>query len=405
VSGDDVAVIGGGIVGLAIAWRCAQRGLAVRVHDPAPGAGASHAAAGMLAPVGESTFGEEALTALLVESARRWPGFAAELGRAGSGRVGLAGTGLAGAGLAGAGLAGAGLAGAGLAGAGLAGAGLAGPGGSGTGADLGYRTVGTLTVALTGDDLAEASRLWSYQRGLGLGVHPLRPTALRDAEPALSPRVRGGAFAPADHDVDPRRVVAALRAALAAAGVPIVRAAVRDMSAVRAGVVVVAAGCGSAALTGLPIRPVKGQILRLRAARPAFRHTIRGYADGRHVYLVPRADGRVVVGATMEERTDAEVTAGAVLELLRAATDLVPELAEFELVETLVRHRPATVDNLPVLGVVRPAVIVAAGHHRHGVLLAPVTADLIAELVATGRTDPTLIPFDPNRFAEAPTCA
>lgn len=356
MSRPDVVVIGGGVIGLAVAWRCAGRGLRVRVHDPDPGAGASHAAAGMLAPVGESIFGEQALTGLLIESARRWPGFAAELTGA-------------------------------------------------TRLDLGYRSDGSLTVALTADDLAEAERLWSYHLGLGLRVTPLRPSALREREAALSPRVRGGAFAPDDHQVDPRRVVTALRAALELAGVTVVAGTVARMSDVDAGVVVVAAGGGTAALTGVPVRPVKGQILRLRAARPAFRHVIRGYADGRQVYLVPRADGEVVVGATMEERADPAVTAGAVLELLRAATDLVPELTEYEVVEALVRHRPATPDNAPALGVIRPGVLVAAGHHRHGVLLTPVTADLIADLVCTGRPDPLLEAFQPARFGEALVCA
>jgi glycine oxidase len=345
-----VAVVGGGIIGLAIGWRCVQRGLTVRVYDPSPGAGASHAAAGMLAPVGEATFGEEALAGLLVESGRRWPGFAAELSAA-------------------------------------------------TGHDLGYRTEGTSTVALTADDLAEVTRLWAYQSGLGLEVCRLGPSALREREPALSPRVRGGAFAAADHQVDPRQVVGALRAAF---GVSVEPSAVTRLSDVDAGIVVVAAGCGTAALTGLPVRPVKGQILRLRGPR-VLTTVIRGYADGRHVYLVPRADGEVVVGATTEERTDHAVTVGGVLDLLRAATDLVPDLAEHELVETLVRHRPGTPDNAPVLGRHRD-VLVAAGHHRHGVLLAPLTADLIADLV-TGERDRVPAVVDPARFEEASTCA
>jgi glycine oxidase len=162
--------------------------------------------------------------------------------------------------------------------------------------------------------------------------------------------------------------------------------------------VVIAAGAGTAALTGLPVRPVKGLVLRLRGAPGLLRHVVNGWADGRHVYLVPRADGEVVVGATQEERADSTVSAGQVLELLRAATDLVPELGECELVETVVRHRPATPDNAPVLGAVGGGVLVAAGHHRNGVLLAPVTADLIAELVATGKSAPLLEAFAPGRF-------
>jgi glycine oxidase len=353
----DVAVVGAGAVGLAIAWRCAARGMRVTVYDPATGAGASDVAAGMLAPVAEAYFGETALTGLLADSAARWPGFAAELAE-------LAGI------------------------------------------DLGYRADGTLVVGLTADDVAEAARLWTYQRGLGLPITPLRPSELRAREPLLSPRVRGGAHAPDDHQVDPRRLVAALRIAVARVGVAIVPSRVERLSELDAGAVVVAAGCGAAALTGLPIRPVKGQILRLRApdgAAPGFRHVIRGYADGRSIYLVPRADGEVVIGATVEERGDTAVTAGAVLDLLRSATDLMPGIAEYELVETAAGLRPGTPDNAPILGRMpgRPGVIAATGHYRHGIVLTPVTADLISELLVTGVPAPALAPFAPDRFGPA----
>ncbi|MFI7604027.1 glycine oxidase ThiO [Micromonospora sp. NPDC049366] len=351
----DVAVVGAGPIGLAVAWRCAARGLRVTVHDPAPGSGASSVAAGMLSPVAEAHFGERELTDLLVESAARWPGFAAELTEA-------------------------------------------------SGAMLGYRTEGTLMVGLTGDDLAEARRLWAYQQDLGLPVTPLRPSELREHEPALAPRVRGGALAPTDHQVDPRLLVPALRTAARRAGAVLVPGAVRRLADLDAAVTVVAAGCGAAALTGLPVRPVKGQVIRLRApdgGPPGFRHVIRGYADGEHVYLVPRDTGEVVVGATVEERGDTSVTAGAVLRLLRAAVELLPELAEYDLVETVAGHRPGTPDNAPILGALpgRPDVLAATGHHRHGIVLTPVTADLIADLVTGGAPDPLLAPFRPDRFA------
>ncbi|WP_244454396.1 glycine oxidase ThiO [Micromonospora echinofusca] len=340
---------------MAVAWRCAQRGMRVVVRDPAPGSGASGVAAGMLAPVAEAYFGERELTGLLVASAARWPGFAAELTAA-------------------------------------------------SGVDLGYRTEGTLVVGLTGDDLAEARRLWAYQQELGLAITPLRPGQLRDREPLLAPRVRGGAWAPGDHQVDPRRLVDALRVAAERAGVTIVPEPVRQLSDVdRQGPVVVAAGCATAGLTGLPVRPVKGQLLRLRTpdgAAPGFRHVIRGYVDGQQVYLVPRADGEVVVGATVEERADRQVTADAVLRLLRAAVELVPGLAEYELVEAAAGLRPGTPDNAPALGPLpgRPEVVVAAGHHRHGIVLTPLTADLITDLISTGVPDPQLAAFRPDRF-------
>ncbi|WP_213452755.1 glycine oxidase ThiO [Rhizomonospora bruguierae] len=349
----DVAIVGAGPIGLAVAWRCVQRGRRVTVLDPAPGSGASSVAAGMLSPVSESYFGERELTALLVDSAARWPAFAAELGEA-------------------------------------------------AGVDVGYRAEGTLVVALTADDLAAVDRLRGYQAGLGLPIEPLVGSALREREPLLAPGVRGGAHAPTDHQVDPRRLVPALRRAAVAAGVTIRAGAVTDLSTVDSETVVVAAGCGTAALTGLPIRPVKGQVLRLAApgGEPGFRHVIRGHADGSSVYLVPRRGGEVVVGATEEERADAQVTAGAVRDLLRAATDLVPDLAEYALVETGVGHRPGTPDNAPVIGPLpgRPGVIVAAGHHRHGIVLTPVTADLVVDLIEGGAAPS---PFTPDRFAEA----
>ncbi|MDG4763703.1 glycine oxidase ThiO [Solwaraspora sp. WMMD406] len=364
----DVAVVGGGPIGMGIAWRCAQRGLRTVLFDPAPGSGASSVAAGMLAPVAESHFGEAELTRLLVDSAARWPAFAAELTAV-------------------------------------------------TGQDIGYRTDGTLVVTLTDDDRREAERLWAYQRSLELPITLLRATALRDREPALAPRVRGGALMPDDHQVDPRRLVAALDTALNRAGVTVVPKPVTELSTLDAEVVVVAAGYGSAALTGLPVRPVKGQILRLRAPAGSvgFKHVIRGYADSRHVYLVSRADGEVVVGATVEERGDTTVTAGAVLELLRAAADLLPEIAEYELVEARAAARPGTPDNAPLLGWYQPRIVgtsggaggrrvlVATGHHRHGIVLTPVTADLIAGLAAGGAPDPALALFEPGRFTTAMT--
>jgi glycine oxidase len=351
----DVAVIGGGVIGFGVAWRCAQRGLSVTVYDraPAPEQRASQVAAGMLGPVSEAYFGEADLTALLVASARQWGGFAAELARYG---------------------------------------------------DVGYRTEGTLVVALTTDDHAEAARLWTYQASLGLPMTRLGAAQLREREPALHPRVRGGALA-GDYQADPRRLLATLRVAAGAERVRVVdrRVSAPELARLDAGTVVVAAGCGSAGLTGLPVRPVKGQVLRLRAPDgvPGFRHVIRGWADGRKVYLVPRTDGEVVVGATEEERTDAVPTAGATLELLRAATDLVPELTEYALAEVCVGHRPGTPDNGPILGPLADRVVVATGHYRHGVLLAPVTADSIAELVATGTVPELIAPFTAARFGRS----
>ena len=334
----SVALVGGGIIGLSLAHELMRRGTDVTVLAPEPEGtgGAWHVAAGMLAPGGESVFEFPYLEPLLAASNALWPAFAAELG------------------------------------------------------DVGYDEAGTLSVALTADDVAEAAREWKHQK-----LTPLTGSQARDREPALSPRIRAAAYAETERQVDPRRVVAALRTALAGRIEP---RRVGSLTEVDGDTVVVAAGCGTAALTGLPIRPVKGQVLRLRGEPGLLRHVVDGVADGRHVYLVPRADGEIVAGATQEERTDHAATAGGVHDLLRAALDLVPGLAEHEISEVTVGHRPGTPDNAPILGRLDARTVVAAGHHRNGVLLAPITARLIADLVLTGTADPLIDAFTPGRF-------
>jgi glycine oxidase len=344
-----VAVVGGGLIGLSIAWRCAQRGFDVTVYDPGTDPKASTVAAGMLAPTCETYAGEENLQRLLTASAQRWPGFAAELSRE-------------------------------------------------TGVDLGYRDEGTLLVALTDDDLREVRRLCDRYERAGLPATPESAARLREREPLLSPRIRGGAWIPNDRQVDPRRVLAALRTVVGHRTIP---DSVPDLSTVDADITVVAAGIGTAALTGLPVRPVKGQTVRLKAPTPPVRHVIRGYARSRPVYLVPRRDGEVVIGATEEERgTDTTVTAGGLLDLLRPAAELVPGIVEYPVAETIAGLRPGTPDNAPIIGPLRGNVIVAAGHYRNGVLLAPVTADAVADLAATGTVRDEVKPFTPDRFRE-----
>jgi glycine oxidase len=247
------------------------------------------------------------------------------------------------------------------------------------GEDVGYRTEGTLQIGLTADDMRELSRLWEFQRSLGFEVEKITP---RELEPLVHARARG-VLARSDHQVDPQRVVRAL--------LKRVRLGTVD----DADVTVIAAGCGSAAW-GLPVRPVKGVLLRLRGN--GLRHVIRGIADGRPVYVVPRPDGEVIVGASSEERTDPVAAAGVVRDLLRAASDLVPDIAEFGFVSAGVGHRPATPDNGPIVGVLRPGVLVATGHYRHGVLAAPLTAEAIADLIDGGEVPDVWKPFGPGRF-------
>ena len=367
----DVVVAGGGVIGLSVAWRAAVRGLSVRLVDDAPGSGATHAAAGMLAPVAEAAYGEERLLALSRDSLARYPSFVAELEEA-------------------------------------------------SGCSVGLRTAGTLLLGFDEDDLRVISELHAFQRELGLPTERLTPRECRRREPGLTPRLRGGLQAQGDHSVDPRALSAALLVAARRAGVEVVPARVAgllvegeratgllldDGSPVRGETVVLALGAHSGRLRGVPegtvpVRPVKGQILRLRG-EPLLEGTVRALVRGRSVYLVPYGADRLVVGATVEEQGfDARVTAGAVLDLLRDATEVVPGLTELELVETTARFRPGTPDNAPLLGVsALPGLVLATGHYRNGVLLTPVTADAVAELLVTGVVPQALAPFTPQRFA------
>ncbi len=348
-------ILGGGIIGLSVAWRAAQAGLAVTVVDPSPGSGASHVAAGMLAPISEAHWGEERIGRLNLASAQRWPAFASDLEAA-----------------------------------------------SGCEVDLG--TGGTLMVGFDADDMAVVADMGELHSQRGLETRRLRSAELREAEPLLSPSVRGGVLVPQEHRVDPRAVLDALRVALDRAGVSIVeqratRVIVEGGRAVGvelaggegldASAVVLAAGCWSGHLAGLPeaarpsVRPVKGQLLVLRSPSAELLPTrsVRGWVRGSSVYVVPRPDGRLVVGATQEDRGfDTTVTAGAVHDLLRDAATLLPTLLEHELVEAIAGLRPATADNYPAIGP-SPHVeglVLATGHYRNGVLLAPITAELVA---------------------------
>ena len=369
VRSTEVVVAGGGLIGLSVAWRAARRGLSVTVVDDAPGAGASSAAAGMLAPVTEAAYGEEALLRLCLASLQRWPDFAAEL-EAESGRP------------------------------------------------VGLRTVGTLVVGFDEDDVRELDALHRYQLELGLAAQRLTPRETRRREPSLTPRVRGGLAVEGDHSVDGRAVHAALLAAAEAAGVRLVRSRVEGVQTdggratglllaggeqLGAGTVVLALGAHSGRLPGvppLPVRPVKGQILRLAGAAGLLDGTVRALVRGRHVYLVPYAGDGLIVGATTEDRGfDATVTAGGVHDLLHDAIEVVPGVSELELVETLARWRPGTDDNAPLLGPsALPGLVLATGHHRNGVLLTPVTGDLLADLLVTGELPELAAPFTPDRF-------
>jgi glycine oxidase len=369
-----VVVIGAGVIGLGIAWRLAARA-AVTVFDRGKaGAGASHAAAGMLAACAEAEPGEETLVALGRESQRRWPAFAEELERT-------------------------------------------------TGVDVELRTEGTLVVALTADDQATIAHHLEFQRQLALPLEWLSAAATRAREPRLAGKIAGALFSPEDHQVDNRKLAHALRIAAEQAGVDIrehqpvkefvvqggqARGVVlNDGTSVPADIVVLAAGAWSRGIGGLPpdrrppVRPIKGQMLALRMdpAAPLLSHVL--WAPG--VYLVPRRDGRLIVGATVEEKGfDDTITAGGLLTLLEAAWRAIPAVEELPVDEIWVGHRPGSRDDAPILGPGPLAgLFYATGHHRNGILLAPVTADAMARLILDDVVEPAIKPFGLERFQPA----
>ena len=371
-----MVIIGGGVIGLAIAWRAALGGLSVSVVDPSPGKGASWAAAGMLAPVTEVEHGETALLKLNLASAERYRSFVTEVEDA-------------------------------------------------SGQDVGYRPCGTLAVAFDGDDKGGPGRALSLPATPGPEVRAVERPGMPAARAGLlAPAVRGGLLVHGDHQVDNRRLGFALLVAATGAGVEIVAGRARllcdgevvagveleDGQRIATSCVVLAAGCWSAGVEGVPadsvppVRPVKGQILRLRnqAASALFSRNLRGLVAGDSIYLVSRTDGELVIGATVEEQGfDVTVTAGAVRQLLHDAWRIVPGVAELELVECHAGLRPGTPDNGPILGEA-PGVdglVMACGHYRNGVLLTPATADAIAELLLTGEAPELISPFTPERFS------
>jgi glycine oxidase len=372
LSRPKTVVIGAGVMGLGIAWRLAQAGCPVTVYErDEAGHGASWAAAGMLAAAVETEPGEEELLALTLESQRRWPVFARELEVA-------------------------------------------------TGISVDYRNEGTIVVALTRDDAEQLRFTYEFQKSLGLELEWLSGTEARRREPHLRPGIPGAVLSPRDHQVENRRLVCALAKAARNAGAVLhehhpVReidvsgeracGVVTDCGRDPADVIILAAGAWSREIGGIPVarlppvRPIKGQMLALRMdpAAPLVRHVIwlpRGY-------LVPRQDGRLVVGGTVEERGfDDTLTAGGVLALLEGAWRALPAIEELPIAETWVGFRPGSRDDAPMLG---PSgidgLVVATGHHRNGILLTPVTAEAVSAYVLTGRLPELAAPFTPERFS------
>jgi glycine oxidase len=366
-------IVGAGVIGLGIAWRLAQAGAPVVVYDSgAAGGGASWAAAGMLAAAAETEPGEEALLALTLESQRLWRDFARELEAA-------------------------------------------------SGISVGYRDEGTLVVALTRDDAAQLRHSYDFQRGLGLDLEWLSGMEARRREPHLRPGIAAAVASPRDHQVENRAVAAALAEAVRRAGAALcelhpvreldieggrVRGVVTNRGYEPADVVVLAAGAWSREIGGIPpaymppVRPIKGQMLALRMdpAAPLLRHVLWAPHG---IYLVPRQNGRLLVGATVEEKGfDDRLTAGGLLALIEGAWRAVPAIEELPVVETWVGFRPGSRDDAPILG---PSgidgLVVATGHHRNGILLTPLTASVVSRYIITGRMPDVARPFSPERFA------
>jgi len=369
----DVVIVGGGTVGLGIGFELVRRGTPVTLFDrDRAGRGTSWQAAGMLAPDAEIGFEERTLYDLNRESLRRWPDFAARVEAA-------------------------------------------------SGIDVDYRDEGTLIVADDRDHAEALRRLYEFQKEQGLNVDWLTGEEAREIEPFVAPRLSAAVHAPSDHQVDNRRLLRALRTAFEEEGGTLhedtpIRAVVPDAETpavvtedgtrVPARTVVVAAGVWSRELDGLepdaqpPIRPVKGQMIQLRRKRPFdLQHVIRGP----EAYLAPKSSGRIVVGATSEEMGfDTTVTAGGLYELLEGAWEVVPGILDLPVDDTWAGLRPASRDHAPLIGTTAAAgIVMATGHYRHGVLLTPVTAEEVAELVRTGETSSRIEPFTPTRFSNA----
>jgi glycine oxidase len=369
----DVAVVGAGVIGLSIAWRLALRGLSVAVFERATvGAGASLAATGMLAAAAEHEPGCHDLLALALESQRQWRQFRADL-EAQSGQ------------------------------------------------DIDFRESGTLVVALGRDEVERLRFRHDLHRRCALPTRWLGGAEVRVLEPALRPSVAAGLYCADDHQVDPRLVMTALRAAFVAAGGRLIEhCAVRavDLAGGRvAGIVTADGGCRArtvvltaGAWTGdvlppgltVPVRPLKGQALAVRTTPDT--GTLTHIVWTEQIHMAPKGDGRLIVGATVEERGfDDAITAGGLYALLEGARRAFPAIEDMAVDGVWTGFRPSSIDDAPILGMSPiPGLAIATGHHRNGYLLAPATALAMVALIADGAMPTVAQPFGFERFGGAP---
>ena len=370
----SVVIAGAGIIGLTTAWQMRRRGIEVTVLDDAPVSGATFAAAGMLAPVSEVVWDQPTLYPLMVESGRIYRDFAAAIA-------------------------------------------------DDVGHDIGYLESSTFVCAGDSADRQTLNELLELQHRMGMTVNRLSVSQARAAEPALGPGFVGAVDIPGDHQVDPRQLCGAILEILGDQVVPTRAGEVlfnKDHRAIGLGGadgrkyyadhVVLAAGVGTGAITGIPhaltdlLRPVRGEVLRLRVPeplQPLVTRTIRGVVQGRAVYIVPRTDGTIVLGATTREDDMIGVRAEGVHQLLRDAHRLVPGILDCEIYEMTAKARPGSPDDVPMIGQVGDGLTVSMGYFRHGILLAAIGSKIGADVVCGTEKDNNsalLAAVDPFRF-------
>lgn len=355
-----IAILGAGIVGLSTALTLANRGHNVAVYDPEPASGATWHAGGMLAPAAEVVYKQDPLFPLMIAAGKWYPELI-ELTR------------------------------------------------KYTDSPTGYRTDGTLVVAKDRADKTHLEELQVYQELHGMTTERITTREARKLEGALAPSISGAVHIPGDHQVRPRLFANALQDACANAGVEFVAEAVKDVNDVDAEQVVLANGLGARETTGwfdgenpLKLRPVYGDMVELRVPehqQPLIDHVIRGFVEDRPIYLIPREDGTLTIGATTREDDRAQPQAGGVLQLLRDASEIVPGIEDCDFIETHVGARPGSPDDLPYLGRVSDRVVVSTGYFRHGILLASMGAKCGAALVEGAQPPVELEACDPLRHS------
>jgi len=368
----DAIVVGGGIIGCAIAYALAKEGIRVQlIEREEPGCEASSAAAGMLAPQSEAMHEPHGpFFELCRESLRLYPDFVAEIEAV-------------------------------------------------TGLSVDYRREGALFLAFDFTEGEVLAAAYEKQKAAGLPIEDLTADEVRRREPALSDAVQMALSLPGDHQVDNQKLMPALILAAQRRGVEIltgrpVLGLVREGGRVigvrtshdvhTAACVINCAGAWAAMVDPhrhppLPVKPIRGQIVVLQARAPLLEHVVHSA----HCYIVPRRDGRLLIGSTLEDvGYERRVTANALLRLLAAARQVLPAIERCAFVAAWAGFRPDTPDHLPILGEAEPGLFIATGHFRNGILLAPITARLIAELITSGRTSRDLTPFHPHRFHSFP---